>query len=143
MKYSETKFSDLNPVKHSPGIYQISTNSGMLLKIGISKDIRNRLYQHGISKQSRLKTIDIAFPVEPSNVKSQQSILAKHLFFDRRMAFAYNLDLKTEAGRTEFLADHCVIEFFHTSTREEALELEKKIEKENNHRYIGKVTLKI
>ena len=38
-----------------PGIYEIRTDDGIRLKVGIGKDLRKRLLQHRASRQSCLK----------------------------------------------------------------------------------------
>jgi len=52
------RFSEIEttvPPGAAPGLYEIVTDEGKLLKVGISGNLRRRLVQHRQSKQSRLK----------------------------------------------------------------------------------------
>lgn len=133
IKFSQVK--DL--VDPTFGIYEIFTNEGIALKVGIATDLRKRLIDHGNSKQKRLKVKDITQAIEPNNVISKQSILSKHLYFDTTIA--KNYDLTTELGRQKFLENECHIIVKSTGTREEARELEKVLEKMGKYRYVGLV----
>ena len=133
IKFSQVK--DL--VEPTSGIYEIFTNEGIALKVGIAKDLKKRLTDHGKSKQSRIKIKDATQAMEPHNVISKKSILAKHLYFDRNIS--KNYDLTTELGRQAFLEHECYVVVTRTSTREEARVLEIKLEKVRIHRYLGLV----
>ncbi len=133
IKFSQVK--DL--VQPTSGIYEIFTNEGIALKVGIAKDLKKRLTDHSKSKQSRIKIKDATQAMEPHNVISKKSILAKHLYFDRNIS--KNYDLTTELGRQEFLEDECYIIVKTTSTREEARALEMRLENTGKYRYVGLV----
>lgn len=121
----------------TPGLYEVYTNDGIALKVGIAKDLRSRLTAHGESKQSRLKVKDARKSIEPQNIESKKSILTKHLYFDSEISKKY--DLTTEFGRQEFLQNECYIVVKTTNTREEARELEKDLEVSGKYRYVGLV----
>lgn len=125
-------------IDKAPGIYQILTESGAKLKVGISNNLRKRLKQHAASRDSGLekKVLD---PTEPAHLTSKGSILAKHLYFDRDLTGSNEYDLTREAGRNKYLADKCYISFLVTTTRDEARELEKPLEKSGDFRYARKV----
>lgn len=108
-----------------------------MLKVGIATDLKQRLRDHGQSRQSGLKTIDTSQAMEPHNVRSKKSILAKHLWFDKTITKKY--DLTTEFGRQEFLENECYIIVKSTSTREEARALEMIFENTGKYRYVGLV----
>jgi hypothetical protein len=122
-----------------PGIYEIHTNDGTALKVGIGKNLRKRLIQHRDSRQSRLKLIPGGNWSNPSDVVSKGSILAKHLFFDE--IITKNFNLKTENGRKEFLMKDCYILFEITATREEAWLQEQTLEDPALYRYVGRVVI--
>lgn len=135
------KFSQINEVVGKvPGLYEIYTNSGIALKVGIARDLRKRLTDHWNSRQSRLKIKDILKPIAPNNMTSKQSVLAKHLYFDSKITSKY--DLTTEFGRQNFLNNECYIIVKTMITREEARELEKDLEKSGNYRYVGLVIMR-
>jgi hypothetical protein len=129
------RFSEIETtVPTAPGLYEIVTDEGGLLKVGISGNLRRRLSQHRQSRQSRLKLKEGGDWSNPSDVMSKQSILAKHLFF---YSPATGFDLKTEAGRQAFLEQRCHILVKVTSTREEARELERDMEQSATYRFMG------
>lgn len=137
MRYRKLRFDDLASLPKSPGIYQIHTNEGVALKVGIAKNLYKRLRDHATSKQSRLKLKLGGCYSNPSDVQSKQSILAKHLYFDSSLDECY--DLKTEKGRQQFLIERCHILFSITCSREEARELERDLEKSSSFRYVRHV----
>lgn len=120
----------------SPGFYEIKTDRE-LLKIGIATDLRRRLRQHARSKQSRLKSRLPEPWVEPSQVTSKGSILAKHLYFDHSLTRGYNLRIEKE--RLAFLREQCWVCFTPTRTREAARQFEMKAEASGSYRYVGTV----
>jgi len=126
--------------KRQPGLYEISTLSGVNLKVGISVNLLNRLKAHRASRNSGLKLKPGGSWDNPSDVLSKKSILAKHLFFDRAISSSYNL--RTESGRREFLQQECVISVVLTKTKADAREIEKKREVSGDFRYVGKVVVK-
>ncbi|MBI4244098.1 MAG: hypothetical protein HY606_08420 [Planctomycetes bacterium] len=127
----ETKVSEI------PGIYEIYTNSGIPLKVGIGKNIKERLLQHRSSRQSALKLKPGGCFDNPNDVKSKKSILAKHLYYDE--SITDDFDLKSESGRRAFLASVCCIDFKYTGTKADARQLETIRQREVSWRYIGKV----
>jgi hypothetical protein len=120
-----------------PGIYEILTDSGVALKVGIAANLRRRLLQHRASRQSCLKLKPGGKWNNPSDVVSKASILAKHLYYDGSIAVEY--DLSTEDGRQTFLRERCYILFQFTRTRAEARELEKRRETNGQYRYLKAV----
>lgn len=141
-EYKQIRFNKIikNEVRNGPGIYEIWTDSGIRLKVGISKNLRKRLKQHAASRDSGLKGLG-SNPTEPAHLTSKASILAKHLYFDRDLTETNDYDLTTEAGRNKYLADKCCIKFLVTKTRDEARELEKALEKSGEFRYARKVRI--
>jgi hypothetical protein len=132
------RFSDVaKGVAAKPGIYEIHTIEGIPLKVGIAGNLRKRLLQHGTSRQSglRFKAGDSAS--SPAGVESKRSILAKHLYFDSSIAPGY--DLRTEIGRRRFLEDRCRFSIELTVSRSRAREIEKKRERSQPFRYLGRV----
>lgn len=98
----KVKFDEIKSnVSTNPGIYEIYTNDGMALKVGIAANLKKRLLQHANSRQKSLKFSIEAENVMPSDVDSKQSILAKHLYFDSSISPKYNLT--SEIGRQSFL----------------------------------------
>jgi len=71
--------------------------------------------QHRASRQNRLKLKPGGNRLNPNDVLSQESILAKHLYYNKTITKEYNL--KTEDGRKAFLSDKCYIKFMKTKTR--------------------------
>jgi hypothetical protein len=138
----EFRFSEIeqNIERGQPGIYEIFTKSGIGLKVGISKDIRERLIEHRASRQSALKLKPGGKMSRPNDVTSKQSILAKHLYYDRTIAPEYNL--KSEEGRGKFLEECCVIKARITDSKRKAKELEKQKELIGSFRYVGKVKIR-
>jgi hypothetical protein len=129
------RFSEIETaVPSTPGLYEIVTDEGELLKVGISGNLRRRLVQHRQSKQSRLKLKSGGSWSNPNDVMSKQSILAKHLFFYSQ---GLGYDLKSEAGRQAFLEQRCHVLVKVTSTREEARKLEKQMERSGAYRFVG------
>jgi len=124
-------------VPGKPGIYEIHTDNGTALKVGIGKNLKKRLLQHRHSMQSRLKLIPGGSWRTPSDVVSKGSILAKHLFFDRTITKEF--DLETEVGRQKFLVKNCYILFQVTETKDEARRLERELEDLGVYLYVGRV----
>jgi len=132
------KFSEIyDKVPSKPGIYEIYTNEGVALKVGIASNLKSRLTQHANSKQGALKFTGSKINATPSEVQSKQSILAKHLYFDTSIAPKY--DLTTEEGRKDFLNECCFLLVSETKTRELAREIEKQKESSGAYRYVGRV----
>ncbi len=119
------------------GIYEIHTDSGIPLKVGISNNIKKRLRQHRDSYERYLKLKPGGRWDNPSDVQSKQSILAKHLYYDKSLSNEYNL--KHEDGRKQFLEYRCHIKFKITMTKDIARSLEKQRENSDRFRYTGKV----
>ncbi|MDO8962080.1 MAG: hypothetical protein Q7V02_08260 [Methylophilus sp.] len=126
-------FSDVeSKVTDAPGLYEIYTNSGVALKVGISSNLRKRLIQHSESKQHYLFCPSGDWSV-PKNVTSKRSILAKHLYF----LSAHGYDLKLESERQRFLKKECYILLRPTKTQAEARELEKVQESTDKFWFVG------
>lgn len=121
----------------SPGIYEILTDDGTSLKVGIGANLRQRLLQHRASLQSCLRLKPGGHWSNPGDVISKRSILAKHLYYDRSLTRRY--DLTSEADRRRFLEERCYVEFELTETKEKARELEKIREQQGRFRYSQKV----
>jgi hypothetical protein len=119
------------------GIYEIHTDNGIPLKVGISVNIKNRLRQHRDSYDRYLKLKPSGNRDNPNDVKSKRSILAKHLYYDESLSDEYNL--KHEDGRQKFLENRCHIKFKTTRTKANARSLEKLRENCGCFRYTGKV----
>lgn len=137
--YTRIRFSEIkSKVPPRPGIYEIHTDSGLPLKVGIGGDIQKRLLQHAESRQRGLKLKQLGSWQKPADVESKRSILAKHLYF---ADLGSGLDLKTELGRQQFLLAHCYILFRVTSTRAEARDIERAIEAGRCFRFVGKTAL--
>jgi len=122
------------------GIYEIYTNDGTALKVGIGTNLKRRLIQHRDSRQNRLKLVPGGSWSNPSDVVSKASILAKHLFFDRSITTEF--DLKKEEERQEFLKNNCYILFEMTETREVARNREQNLEDPATYRYVGRVVIR-
>lgn len=137
------RFSEIDHfVRASPGVYEIHTRKGVALKVGIGRDLRDRLGRHRASCQGglRTKTGDILHVSRPSEVVSKSSILAKHLFFDSEIA--PNYDLRSESGRRAFLERECRVIVHYCATREKARRIEKKRETEIEFRYCRRVIVR-
>jgi hypothetical protein len=133
------RFSEVTTkVECVPGYYEIWTLKGVLLKVGIAADLCKRLTQHGESLQRGLKGIVNVKTgwVNPSEVRSKRSILAKHLYFDSSIAPRY--DLRREADRQKFLEQDCRIRV-KQMTRAAAREYEREREGTSCIRYVGRV----
>ena len=130
-------FADIANVPDACGIYEVLTNSGLALKVGIATSLRRRLAAHARSRQSRLRLRVGGTWYNPSDVVSKQSVLAKHLYFDTEIAPEY--DLTTEAGRQRFLREQCIVRFMVTPTRDDARNLERELEATGVYRYCGRV----
>lgn len=131
-----TSFVNLGSVPECPGLYEIHTNGGRALKVGIAGNLRLRLSNHFRSRQSRLKLVEGGSWRNPDDVRSKQSILAKHLFFDGSITSKY--DLKTEEGRRSFLEHECVVRYVCTADRNAARTLEQRRERSRKYRYCGR-----
>lgn len=130
-------FSQVDQLLNKPGMYQIFTDEDISLKVGIATKLRARLRQHAKSSQKYLKFKHEGAEIQPSDVRSTRSILAKHLYFDSSIAPAY--DLTTEEGRRKFLHAECYLMITYTDNREAARELERLFEGKKILRYQGKV----
>lgn len=130
-------FSEIEQfVPAKPGLYEIYMLDGTALKVGIGVDLRKRLIQHWRSRQSRLILKPGGDWNNPADVRSSQSILAKHLFFAGTID---GFDLKSEAGRQTFLEKRCYIRFVVTATRDEARSLEREKEASGAFPFAGRV----
>ena len=125
---------------NQPGVYEIHTKSGVPLKVGIAGDLRKRLLQHRASRQSALKLKVGGDWSRPGDVRSKQSMLAKHLYYDRELTSEY--DLRCEEGRCGYLEACCVIHIQPTETRERARVLERSREATGGFRYVGRVKVR-
>lgn len=134
------KFSQIDEkINSSFGLYEIYTNDNIHLKVGISNNLKRRLKQHRNSRQNSLKIKNVDLPILPNNMESKQSILAKHLYFDKNITKKYNLI--NEEERQQFLENECYIVITETSSKEDARTIEIQKEKEN-FRYIGIVQIR-
>lgn len=137
------RFSEIRDfIPTTPGIYEIYTDSGEALKVGISANLCKRLCRHAASLDRGLIfdaecNIDDAIPAD---VTSKRSILTKHLYFDRSLTDKY--DLKTQQGRRGFLLSCCYIQFEETPTRESARAKERELEQSGKYRYKGLVIVR-
>ena len=135
------RFSELE--HHVPagvsGVYQIWARDDIAVKVGIAGDLRERLRHHRASRQSGLVLKPGGDWSDPATVVSKKSILAKHLYFDERIAPEY--DLKSEAGRRRFLEERCIVTVQVTDTREQAREIERSLEADGLFRY-GRTVVK-
>ena len=135
LRFSDVRFDNAvaSELTGVPGIYEIWTSDGVLLKVGIAKNLRERLKRHGESLQNGLRpTTSKTDWDEPCEVRSSRSILAKHLYFDRTIAPA-EFDLREESDRQRFLEEHCRIVVKTTNTKPEAREFER--DRERSARY--------
>lgn len=130
-------FSQVDQLLNKPGLYQIFTDDGIPLKVGIATKLRARLRQHAKSSQNYLQFKHKGTDIQPSDVRSKRSILAKHLYFDSSITPDYKLT--TEEGRRNFLQADCYLVITYTENRAAARELEKLLEAEKFFRYQGKV----
>lgn len=133
-------FTSVRSAPDACGIYEVLTNTGIALKVGIATSLRRRLTAHARSRQSRLQLRVPGSWDNPSNVVSKQSVLAKHLFFDREIAPQY--DLTTQDGRQRFLREQCTVRFVVTPSREAARDLERVLEATGQYRYCGPVRIR-
>jgi hypothetical protein len=125
-------------VPTSAGLYEIFTDHGIALKVGIAANLRIRLLQHARSSQQGLKIIRETNSPIPRDITSKKSILAKHLYFDTTITDSY--DLKSEQGRRHFLLNCCHLVVQPTNTREEARIIEIALERSGAYRYVGRVS---
>ena len=119
------------------GVYEIHTNAGIPLKVGIGGDLLSRLLQHRASRQSCLRLKPGGQRCNPSDVQSKGSILAKHLYYGASIASGY--DLTSEIDRQRFLEEECYIVFEVTGNEGEARRREKLREQTGQFRYAGRV----
>lgn len=131
-------------VADSPGLYEIFLIDGTKLKVGISENVRRRLLDHAKSYQSglKLKSEFESFSLDeaaPFMIDSKKSILAKHLFFDREFAEKFNVDLKSQTGRREFLAKYCLVQVWPFNSKIDARRLEERKEKAGGYRYAKEI----
>jgi hypothetical protein len=132
-------------VPQNAGIYEIWTKSGICLKVGIGVNLRKRLLQHCASRQTGLRlkpNFNEKDRINPNNVLSKNSILAKHLYYDEQLATEYNLDLTKEINRRKFLLENCYIICEKTESKEKARELELNREKSKIIRYVDQVIIR-
>jgi len=120
-----------------PGIYEIHTDAGIALKVGIGSKLRKRLLQHRASRDSALELKQGGSHDDPRDVRSKGSILAKHLYYDKSVS--PNYDLETQAGRQMFLEQSCHIIFELTESLADASEEERCRERDGCFRYVGRV----
>jgi hypothetical protein len=135
------RFSEIDTqVGTGPGIYEIRTISGILLKVGIAANLKRRLRKHRATKQGCLKPKEGGNYVDPKNILSKGSILAKHLYFDSSIDQHYDLTL--EAGRRAFLEERCQILFKQCRSKAAARKLEREMERTISIRYVGRVSVR-
>jgi hypothetical protein len=141
-------FNELaNQVGEKVGVYEIWTKSGIGLKVGIARNLLNRLRKHAASRNSGLKIKDTRKTIEdgmdgitPTDVTSKSSILAKHLYFDDSLNIKYReYNFKTQEGRSSFLHEQCYVVVREHSTIEDARHEEQQLEKKGTFRYVGRV----
>jgi hypothetical protein len=120
-----------------PGLYEIHTTTGIPLKVGISKNLRERLIQHRASRQSGLNLKPGGTWDSPRDVESKKSVLAQHLYYDAQISPSF--DLTCESGRRDFLEKCCVIVIELTDSPAAAKTLEKGRELSGLFRYVGPV----
>jgi hypothetical protein len=138
---SKVRFEKIeNQIPSGPGLYEIHTDTGIALKVGIGVSLRKRLLKHQASRQSCLRLKSGGDRRNPDDVVSKGSILAKHLYYDQSITRMY--DLQSEAGRRSFLFEKCHIIFRTTETKQAARELEKIRECGGAFRYVGRVTVR-
>ncbi|WP_420933179.1 hypothetical protein ACOJR9_11880 [Alteromonas sp. A081] len=130
-------FSQVDQLLDRPGLYQIFTDDGTPLKVGIASKLRARLRQHAKSSQKYLRFKHEGTDIQPSDVRSTRSILAKHLYFDSSIAPSFGLT--TEEGRRKFLQAECYLLITYTDSKVNARELEKLFEAKRIFRYQGTV----
>ncbi len=131
------KFSEIyDKVPSKPGYYEIFTIDEVKLNVGIASNLKRRLIQHANSKQGALKFNGSEINPSPSGVRSKQSILAKHLYFDKTIEPQY--DLTSEDGRKSFLNECCYLIVNVTETRDIARIIEIEKEKVGDYRYVGR-----
>ena len=135
---NQYEFSDIDEVPTCAGLYEVFTNRGTALKVGIAKNLRNRLKAHAASRQSALKVKKGRNRRTPSGVVSKSSVLAKHLYYDSSISNEF--DLKTEKGRRRFLRERCFIVLRRMGISD-AKTKEKEWETKYLYRYVGKVVI--
>lgn len=126
-------------VPSASGLYEIHTKTGIALKVGTAVNLLKRLKSHRASRDSGLRWKAGADKKRPSDVESKSSILAKHLYFDSTIAAG--LDLKTQADRRRFLAEHCHV-LVRPMSLEEAIKVERVAEAAKTFRYVGMVQVR-
>lgn len=130
-------FTNIESIPEATGAYQIWTEEGVPLKVGVALNLRKRLRQHRTSRQLKYVGGD---PSLPAAWRSKSSILAKHLYFDRSRDTAY--DLSTQQGRQRYLDEKCVITYIITSSRNEARLIEMELEITGRFAYCGEVQVR-
>src|SRR5687768_9128658 len=132
-------FSEINSkVPEKPRVYEIHTDAGVALKVGIGSNLRKRLLQHRASLQSCLPLKKgRGDRSDPNQVQSKRSILAKHLYYDT--SIAPGIDLRLESERRLFLEEKCHIIFTVAESIEQAREWERQREGSGAYRYTGTV----
>jgi hypothetical protein len=135
------RFSEIEvEVPAKPGIYEIHTDTGIPLKVGIGGNLRVRLLQHRASRDSCLRLKPGGMRCNPDDVVSKGSILAKHLYYDQSITADYNLQV--QADRRRYLINNCFIVFSLTETKEAARALEKVLENSGSFRYVYRATIR-
>lgn len=119
------------------GVYEIYFEPDVPLKVGMGRNLRTRLMQHGASRDSGLRLKPNGDASNPDHMRSKASVLAKHLYYDQEICPEY--DLKTQIGRKDFLQRRCYILIWQTPTAQEARDEERRREKSARFRYVGKV----
>lgn len=128
-------FAAVAQVDARPGVYEIHTKNGMPLKVGISINIQERLTQHAHSYQSCLRLKPRGNWRNPRDVRSNGSILAKHLYFDRSLSAKY--DFRFEHDRRHFLNNECDLFIRFTRGIVSAKRIEEEREQSGIFRYVG------
>ncbi len=133
----KVRFADIDVrVPKAPGVYEVHTDAGVPLKIGIAVNLLTRLKSHRASRESGLRWREGSDRTNPDDVVSKSSILAKLLYFDTALTATF--DLKTELSRRRFLAERCYL-LVTPMTLEEALRVENEGERSDRFRYVGRV----
>jgi hypothetical protein len=132
------RFSEVDALPAGlPGLYEVVMLDGTLLKVGIGNNLRKRLMNHRRSPDSGLRLKNGGDWSRPDDVVCKCSILGKHLYYDEEIAPGYNL--KTQAGRQQFLEERCRVCYRLTATKDEARNIERQLEATGKYRYLGKV----
>ncbi len=133
-------FADVDGIPADCGVYEIHTDDGFALKVGIGANLRRRLVRHKMSRDSGLRVKVNGDRNHPDHVESKSSVLAKHLYYDRSLTADY--DLKTQAGRRAFLMERCHILIERVPTLLFARDIERSRERTGSFRYVGRVVIR-